>query len=238
MTRHLSRGAGAGAGGAEEREEAPSQDIWPGLVTPRTGPQRDSQRAHAPPLLPPAHSHHRLSTTHTPRDSEPGEGGRVWGLVPGLTWCPTEARPRPDRTASSRDWSWEEEAQGYLPLSPQTQWPTIQASTTTTSITGSPAQTGAPQGTGLVVGQHPQTQQAHTEVQVDPLAQTLGYEGSGFPPSALLQPHPVRHIQTNARAGLPLGSLVVAIETQRDTETGTHGEPRWLTMMSPPVSLS
>lgn len=60
--------------------------------------------------------------------------------------------------ASSRDWSWEEEAQGYLPLSPQTQTmkPTLQASNT---ITGSLPQTGAPEGTGLVVGQHLQTQQ-------------------------------------------------------------------------------
>lgn len=80
------------------------------------------------------------------------------------------------------------QGQGYLPLSPQTLKPRVQASTTTTTTsTRSPpqTQTGAPQGTGVVV-HNPQLQQAHLqiEVQVESQAQlqALDYEGSGSPP--------------------------------------------------------
>ncbi|XP_064797705.1 extracellular sulfatase Sulf-1 isoform X1 [Oncorhynchus masou masou] len=79
------------------------------------------------------------------------------------------------------------QGQGYLPLSPQTLRPRVQASTTTTTTsTRSPpqTQTGAPQGTGVVV-HNPQLQQAHLqiEVQVESHAQlqALDYEGSGSP---------------------------------------------------------
>lgn len=66
------------------------------------------------------------------------------------------------------------QAQGYLPLSPQTVRPEVQASTTGSSPT---TQTGAPQSVGVVLQALPQQS----------LPLSLDYEGSGSPPQPFNQ---------------------------------------------------